>query len=33
LDISRKEWWKEVTAETLTAIWDRPLESNEMLAP
>jgi hypothetical protein len=29
--ISRKEFWKEVTAETLTAILDRPLESTETL--
>jgi hypothetical protein len=31
--ISHKEFWKEVTAETLTAILGRPLESTETLAP
>jgi hypothetical protein len=31
--ISRKEFWKEVTAETLIAILDRPLESTERLGP
>jgi hypothetical protein len=31
--ISRKEFWKEVTAETLIAILDHPLESNETLVP
>jgi hypothetical protein len=31
--ISRKEFWKEVTAESLTSIVDHPLESTETLVP
>jgi hypothetical protein len=31
--ISRKEFWKEVTAESLTSILDRPLEGTETVAP
>jgi hypothetical protein len=31
--ISYKGFWKDVTAETLTAILDHPLESTETLVP
>jgi hypothetical protein len=31
--ISRKEFWKEVTAESLISISDHPLESTETLVP